>query len=94
MVEQHANDLILIDCQMPVMDGFEATAAIRRLDGPRGTVPVVALTANAFKSDREACLNAGMTDYMTKPLRDTDMTRVLRDYAEKSPNRQTKSARP
>jgi CheY-like chemotaxis protein/HPt (histidine-containing phosphotransfer) domain-containing protein len=66
-------DLIFMDCQMPDMDGFEATQAIRGMvDNPNRSTPVIALTANAMKGDRENCLEAGMDDYATKPVkRDT-----------------------
>ncbi|MBI5595210.1 MAG: response regulator [Elusimicrobia bacterium] len=61
--------LVLMDCQMPVMDGYQATAAIRGLPSPLSAIPILAATTNAMPGDREKALRAGMDDYLTKPLR-------------------------
>jgi len=75
---------VFMDCQMPEMDGFEATRAIRAWEGssrvgqsPATQLPIIALTANAMQGDRERCLAAGMNDYITKPLSRADLARVL-----------------
>jgi CheY-like chemotaxis protein len=61
-------DLVLMDLQMPGMDGMEATQAIRALGDGRASLPIIAMTANAFEDDRRACLAAGMDDYVAKPI--------------------------
>jgi CheY-like chemotaxis protein len=61
-------DLVFMDCQMPEMDGYEATRRIRASEVPGKHVRIVAMTANAMPEDRELCLNAGMDDYVAKPI--------------------------
>lgn len=67
-VQQYAFDLVLMDCQMPNMDGYEATRLIRKLDSEKSSIPIIALTANAYKEDRLRCLEAGMSDHVAKPI--------------------------
>jgi CheY-like chemotaxis protein len=78
--EDGAYDLILMDVQMPVMNGFEATERIRDRERRRGVprVPIVAMTAHAMKGDREKCLGAGMDDYLAKPIKKADLLGVIR----------------
>jgi CheY-like chemotaxis protein len=79
-VTSAAYELILMDCQMPEMDGFEATKRIRAMGGRLGAVPIVAMTAIAMAGDRERCLRAGMDDYIPKPVSWEDLEKVLSRY--------------
>ena len=67
-LQEKVVNLILMDCQMPVMDGFEATRRIRELPGPVAAVPIIAVTANAMDCDRQRCLDAGMNAFVSKPV--------------------------
>ena len=79
--ESGSFDLILMDCQMPVMDGFEATAAIRKREQERGGhVPIVALTASVLESDRERCMEAGMDAFLSKPLAVADLRKAVSNW--------------
>jgi len=83
-LEQRAFDAVLMDCQMPVMDGYTATRLRRQKEGEAGLgrVPIIAMTANALAGDREKCLAAGMDDYMSKPLNRARLEQTLRKWLQ------------
>ena len=81
LLEAQLVDLILMDCQMPKMDGLEATRRIRALDDPsRSTLPIVALTADAQRQTRDECKAIGMNDFLTKPFTFDDLKRVIAEW--------------
>ena len=73
-------DLAFMDIQMPIMNGYEATAAIRALPGKRGKVPIIAMTANAFAEDVQLAKNTGMNEHIAKPLDMTKLNAVLKQW--------------
>jgi PAS domain S-box-containing protein len=79
LVQKHNYELVLMDCQMPVVDGYTATSLIRsyEVSGMTARLPIIALTANAMDGERERCLSAGMDDYIAKPLHVDSLRRVL-----------------
>ncbi|MCB1218811.1 response regulator, partial [bacterium] len=81
MLQLSSYDMLLMDCQMPVMDGFEATKRIRELKGSRASIPIVAMTANAMEGDRQRCLDCGMDDYLSKPIKPDLLVEMINRYA-------------
>jgi CheY-like chemotaxis protein len=73
-----------MDCQMPEMDGFEATVEIRRLEKGVGHIPIIAMTAAAMEGDREKCIAAGMDDFTTKPVRLEAVATALERWVDRS----------
>ena len=83
-------DLILMDCQMPIMDGFEASREIRRLPLPQPAI--IAVTANALIGERERCLNAGMDDYLSKPFQAEQLVAMVLKWVSIRKDRKSREA--
>ena len=82
-IKQRKYDLVLMDCQMPEMDGYQATIEIRKLENEGERIPVIAMTANALEGDREKCLQVGMDDYIPKPVRKDNLEAVIKKWLKK-----------
>jgi signal transduction histidine kinase/CheY-like chemotaxis protein/HPt (histidine-containing phosphotransfer) domain-containing protein len=93
---KHSYDLVFMDCQMPILDGYQATAGIRRQEREKGVdtrTPIIALTAHALEGDKEGCLAAGMDDYMSKPFRSEDMLTMIERWTVGLPTAREKQRR-
>ena len=77
-------DVVLMDCQMPVKDGFQTTREIRERERGASHTPIVAMTANAMKGDRDLCLDAGMDDYLCKPVDPETLRAALEKWSERA----------
>jgi len=85
-ISQFEYDCVLMDCQMPEMDGFQATAKIRELETKTGKrIPIIAMTANAMRGDSDRCLAAGMDDYVSKPVDRAILASVLKRWLTPHP---------
>ena len=84
-LEMISYDIVLMDCQMPEMDGFEATAMIRNSESKvlNHAVPIIAMTANAMQGDREKCIESGMDDYLAKPVKKDELAVMIETWRVK-----------
>ena len=81
-LEEDFFDLILMDCQMPVMDGYATTKAIRENEKKKKRIPIIAMTANAMKGDKERCLEVGMDDYISKPIKIESLIEIMQMWLQ------------
>jgi CheY-like chemotaxis protein len=82
-IKENTVDIVFMDCQMPVMDGFEAARRIRKMEKQgRRKLPIIAMTAHALAGDRDACLQAGMDDYIAKPFRTESLEEILKKWLD------------
>jgi len=79
-VQKKSYDVVLMDCQMPIMDGFEATALIRKMEAPYCQIPIIAITAHAMKDDETKCIEGGMNDYLPKPISKQMLINLINKY--------------
>ena len=82
LIEQLPYELVFMDCQMPELDGYQATRELRLLEGAVSHTPIVALTAGAMAEDRERCMQAGMDDYLSKPVRPRQLSEMVAKYLQ------------
>jgi CheY-like chemotaxis protein len=90
-IQKAPYDLVFMDCQMPELDGYEATRELRRIEGSERHTWVVAMTAHSLEGDREKCLAAGMDDYVSKPVKPDDLAGALRRFHEQWEARNTEA---
>ena len=92
MLDQNSYDLVLMDCQMPELDGYEATTQLRKREDISGQhIPVIALTANAMVGDRDKCLKAGMDDYLSKPIKPDHLVALIKQHVDDAHHDETKT---
>jgi signal transduction histidine kinase/CheY-like chemotaxis protein len=80
LFKQHSYDMVFMDCQMPEMDGYQATQEIRKLEGGKARLPIIAITADAMKGNEQRCIDAGMDDFLTKPLKKEKLDMIINKW--------------
>jgi CheY-like chemotaxis protein len=79
-IQQQHFELILMDCEMPIMDGYQASRTIRSMPSPKAHTPIVALTANAYEENQKKCEEAGMDDFLSKPIMENTLLDILQKW--------------